>query len=146
MKYDLNFLFVLRKVQSDKKGFAPIYLRITVNGEHSELFVNRKIAPNKWDARSQRAVGRSESARTLNDYLDKVEVQVKKNFNELLDKQMDISAAILRDMQTGKFVKELTLIEVFEANNKLVKQEEGSKYTLSTIDQYTTTLNRLKLS
>ncbi len=52
MKYDLNFLFVLRKVQSDKKGFAPIYLRITVNGEHSELFVNRKIAPNKWDARS----------------------------------------------------------------------------------------------
>ncbi|HDR50030.1 MAG TPA: site-specific integrase [Mariniphaga anaerophila] len=144
MKYDLNVLFVLRKAQSDKKGFAPIYLRITVNGERSELSVNRKIAPTKWDARLQRAVGRSESARALNDYLDSVEVQVKKNFNELLDKQMDISAGILRDMQTGKFVKEHTLITIFEANNKLVKQEEGSKYSRSTIDQYTTTLNRLK--
>lgn len=91
-----------------------------------------------------RAVGRSESARALNDYLDSVEVQVKKNFNELLDKQMDIFAAILRDMQTGKFVKEHTMITIFEANNKLVKQEEGSKYSRSTIDQYTTTLNPMK--
>ncbi len=127
-----------------KRRSAPIYLRITVNGERSELSVNRKIAPKKWDARLQRAVGRSESARALNDYLDSVEVQVKKNFNELLDKQMDISASILRDMQTGKFVKDHTLISVFEANNILVKQEEGSKYSRSTIDQYTTTLNRLK--
>src|SRR6056297_2022273 len=143
MKYDLNVLFVLRKAQSDKKGFAPIYLRISVNGERAELSANRKIAPKKWDSRMQRAVGRSESARALNDYLDSMEVKVKKNFNELLDKQMDVSAAILRDMLTGKFVKEHTLIEVFEANNVLVKQEEGSKYSRSTIDQYTTTLNRL---
>lgn len=144
MKYDLSVLFVLRKAQSNKKGLAPIYLRISVNGERAELSANRKIAPNKWDARLQRSVGRSESARALNDYLDNLEVRVKKNFNELLDKQMDISAAILRDMLTGKFVREHTLIEVFEANNKLVKQEEGSKYSRSTIDQYTTTLNRLK--
>ena len=144
MKYDLNVLFVLRKAQSDKKGFAPIYLRISVNGERAELSVSRKISPKKWDSRMQRAVGRSESARTLNDYLDSVETQVKKNFNELLEKEMDVSAAILRDMHTGKFVKEHTLIEVFEANNILVEQEEGSKYSRSTIDQYTTTLNRLK--
>jgi len=37
MKYDLNVLFVLRKTQLNKKGFAPIYLRITVNGQRSEL-------------------------------------------------------------------------------------------------------------
>jgi len=144
MKYDLNVLFVLRKAQSDKKGFAPIYLRISVNGERAELSANRKIAPKKWDARIQRAVGRSEAARALNDYLDSVETQIKKNFNKLLEKEEEISASILRDMQTGKFVKEHALIAVFEANNKLVKQEEGSKYSRSTIDQYTTTLNRLK--
>jgi len=47
MKYDLNVLFVLRKAQSDKKGFAPVYLRITVNGERSELSVNRMVVPKK---------------------------------------------------------------------------------------------------
>jgi site-specific recombinase XerD len=145
MKYDLNVLFVLRKAQSDKKGFAPIYLRISVNGERAELSVNRKVAPQKWDARLQRAVGRSESARALNDYLDSVENQVKKNFNVLHDRQKDISASILRDMQIGKYIKDHTLISVFETNNKLVEQEEGSKYSRSTIDQYSTTLNRLRI-
>ena len=144
MKFDLSLLFTVKKSKINKAGLVPVYLRITVNSERAELSANRKVALKKWDAKLQRAVGRSESARALNDYLDSMEVKVKKNFNELLDKQMDVSAAILRDMLTGKFVKEHTLIEVFEANNVLVKQEEGSKYSRSTIDQYTTTLNRLK--
>ena len=145
MKYDLNVLFVLRKAQSDKKGFAPIYLRITVNQERAELSVNRKIIPKKWDAKLQRAVGRSESAKVLNDYLDSVENQVKKNFNILLDRQMDISASVLRDMQTGKHKKNYTLVDVFDANNRLIEQEEGSKYSGRTIKQYYTTLDRLKI-
>ena len=144
MKYDLNVLFVLRKAQEDKKGFAPIYLRITVNGERAELSANRKIEPRKWDSNSQRAIGRSEYARTLNDYLDSMENQVKGSFNSMIDKQNEISASILKDILTGKYQKEYTLISVFETNNKLVKQEKGIKYSQSTIDQYTTTLNRLK--
>lgn len=144
MKYDLSLLFFLRKALEDKKGFVPIYLRITVNGERSELSVSRKIESHKWDAKLQRAIGRSESARTLNDYLAGVENQVKRTYNSLLEKQMDISASILRDELMGKNEHEYKLISVFETNNKLVKQEEGSKYSRSTIDQYVTTLNRLK--
>ncbi len=145
MQYDLNLLFVLRKAQSNINGLAPIYLRITVNGERSELSLSRKIDPQKWDVKTQRAIGRSESARTLNDYLDSQENQVKRNFNSLLDKQKEISASVLRDMLTGKYQKEHTLLSVFELNNNLVEQEEGSKYSRSTIDQYVTTLNRIKL-
>jgi site-specific recombinase XerD len=123
---------------------VPIYLRITVNGERSELSVNRTVAPKKWDARLQRAVGRSESARALNDYLDSVEVQVKKNFNKLLENQDEISATILRDMQTGKHVRNHTIVSVFEMNNQLIEKEEGEKYSKRTITQYKTTLSRLK--
>ncbi|MGV8091985.1 MAG: phage integrase SAM-like domain-containing protein [Mangrovibacterium sp.] len=32
-----------------------------------------------------------------------------------------------------------------KTNNKLVEQEEGDKYSRSTIDQYRTTLDRIKL-
>ena len=65
MKYDLSILLVLRKAQLDKKGYAPLYIRITVNGKRSELSVNRKVEPQKWDSRLQRMIGRSESARVL---------------------------------------------------------------------------------
>jgi hypothetical protein len=50
----------------------------------------------------------------------------------------------LRDILRGKYQKEHTLLSVFEINNNLVEQEEGSKYSRSTINQYVTTLNRLK--
>lgn len=145
MQYDLNVLFVLRKAQADKKGFAPIYLRITVNGQRVELSADRKIESQKWHSKFQRAIGRSESAKILNDYLDNMENQVKRNFNSLLNNQKEISSSILRDMLTGKYQKEHTLLSVFEINNNLVEQEEGSKYSRSTIDQYATTFHRLKL-
>jgi site-specific recombinase XerD len=144
MKFELSVLFTVKKSKMNKAGMVPIYLRITVNGERSELSVNRTVAPKKWDARLQRAVGRSESARALNDYLDSVEVQVKKNFNKLLENQDEISATILRDMQTGKHVRNHTIVSVFEMNNQLIEKEEGEKYSKRTITQYKTTLSRLK--
>lgn len=144
MKHELSVLFTLRKSKVDKKGLAPIYLRITVDGERAEISVNRKYDPKKWDSRLQRGIGRSESAKTLNDYLDSVETQVKKKFNKLLDNEEEISASILRDLYTGKHIRNHSLICVFEMNNKLIEQEVGGKYSKRTIKQYKTTLSRLK--
>ena len=84
MKFDLSVLFTLKKGKADKVGQMPIYLRITVNGERVELSTNRKIEELKWDSKMQRAKGRSESARNLNEYLDSIENNVKKEFNWLL--------------------------------------------------------------
>ncbi len=145
MQYDLNVLFVLRNAQVDQNGLSPIYLRITVNGQRAELSTGRKIQSTKWDSSSRKAKGRLEDARTLNDYLEGLERKVQRDFNSLLEKEKEISAAILRDVVTGKTQKEHKLIQIFETNNKLVAQEEGNKYSRSTIDQYATTLKRLRL-
>ena len=136
MKFDLSVLFTLKKGKADKVGQMPIYLRITVNGERVELSTNRKIEELKWDSKMQRAKGRSESARNLNEYLDSIENNVKKEFNWLLDNEKPVSATILRDILNSDNKRENFLIQVFELNNKLIAQEEGDKYTLSTINQY----------
>ena len=120
MKYDLSILLVLRKAQLDKKGYAPLYIRITVNGKRSELSVNRKVEPQKWDSRLQRMIGRSESARVLNDYLDGLVNNVKKSFNELQEKGHQITAPLLRDIIVGKHKKKHSLLDVFGENNKLI--------------------------
>jgi len=91
MKFDLNVLFTVKKSKINKAGLVPIYSRITVKGERAELAINRKIAPKKWDAKLQRASGRSESARALNDYLDSVENQVKRtSIYCLIDKRISL--------------------------------------------------------
>ena len=144
MKFDLSVLFVLRRARTDRNGFSPIFLRITVNGERVELSTGRKIDPKKWNNYAQRAIGRSESARTLNDYLDSLETTVRKNYNTLSDSQIDITPEALRDILNGKNSKNYTLLSVFEKNNKLIKQEEGAKYTRDTIKRYEISIKRLK--
>ena len=145
MQYDLSILFFLRKGQVDKKGMIPIYLRITVNGERAEISTNRKVEVSKWDSADQRAKGRSEAARILNDYLDNLDSKVKREYNALNERGVVITATVLRDNLIGKNLKKYYLIQVFEMNNALIEQEEGQKYTRSTINQYITTLNRIKL-
>ena len=105
MKFDLSVRFVLRRAQTDAKGLAPIYLRITVNRERAELSANKKIEAKRWNNAAQRASGRSEVARTLNDYLENLETLVRRNFNSLIDSEEEISATILRDRLIGKFDK-----------------------------------------
>jgi hypothetical protein len=39
--YDLNVLFYLKKAKKTKSGEAPVYLRVTVNGQRAELSVRR---------------------------------------------------------------------------------------------------------
>ena len=48
-------------------------------------------------------------------------------------------------MLTGKNQKKYSLVTLFETNNKLIEQEKGEKYSKSTIDQYKTTLERVKI-
>lgn len=144
MQYDLSILFHLQKGKENKKGEVPIYLRITVNGKRAELSTNESIIISQWDSGLQRAKGRSEVARTLNDHLDNLKNRVRKEFNSLIEKDEVISADILKDMLTGKYLKHYYLVDIFEKNNKLVELEVGSKYTKDTFVRYQISIERLK--
>ncbi|MFO7622394.1 MAG: Arm DNA-binding domain-containing protein, partial [Bacteroidales bacterium] len=60
MKNKIVTHFYVKEARKDRKGEAPIYLRITVNGERAEISTNRRISPDLWDKDSERAGGRSE--------------------------------------------------------------------------------------
>jgi len=144
MQFELSILFFVKRAKVDKAGRAPIYCRITVNGERAELSINEKVEPDKWDSSIQRSKGRSESTRVINLRIESVETKIKSHFNRMAENEETITASKLRDAYLGKLRKKYWLLKVFEENNMLVQQEEGSKYIKNTVDQYTTTLNRLK--
>src|SRR5690554_2052249 len=56
--------------KTDKKGFAPIHLRINCSGEQIKLTTGQKIDPNVFDKSKQRAIGNSFEAFEINHYLD----------------------------------------------------------------------------
>ncbi len=64
----------------DKKGLAPIYLRINCNGKQVKLSIGKKIKPHSFDKKHQRAKGYSLVNKSLNHYLE----SLKNRADELL--------------------------------------------------------------
>jgi len=54
----------------DKKGFAPIHLRINCNGSQVKLSTGQKIEPKNFNKNKQRATGLSVESHEINHYLD----------------------------------------------------------------------------
>ncbi len=78
MKNKIVTHFYVKEARKDSKGVAPIYLRITVNGERSEISTNKKVDPELWDKSSERVSGRSEPARIINVALNNLMGKVEK--------------------------------------------------------------------
>jgi DNA (cytosine-5)-methyltransferase 1 len=56
--------------KTNKKGFAPIHLRINCNGSQVKLATGQKIQPKKFNKTSQRATGTSIESNETNHYLN----------------------------------------------------------------------------
>ena len=118
-------------------------LRVTINGERVDQTVKRKIEVASWDSKAQRAKGRSEASRILNNYLDDISNRIYRTYNLMMEAGEEITSSGLIDRMDGKKRKAYHLLKVFDENNRLSKLEEGTKYSKSTVRQYHTTRSRL---
>lgn len=140
----LTLSLQLKKSKLRKDGKAPIYLRVTINSQRLELSTKWFIEPLKWDSIRQEVKGRSEEAKTVNNYLSELKTKVQREFNLLTQEQEHIQIIELKNALEGKRKKSKTLIEVFEENNHLMQKEVGIKHCKKTMQRYDTCLIRLK--
>lgn len=76
MKNTFSLLFYLRKSKANAMDFAPIYLRITVNGKRAELSINRTVQTQKWDSARGRVKGNTSEVKSINSYIDIVRSKI----------------------------------------------------------------------
>ncbi len=99
---------------------APIYLRITVNGQRAEVTTGRECDPEKWINKSGRAVGTKEDVKRFNAFLDNLQARVYEAHRDLSENDKLISAETLKNQMLGKAEKSRMLIEIFsDHNNKM---------------------------
>jgi len=70
MDYNLTSHFYLKKDKINAKGESPVYLRITLNGQRTEISTHRSILEENWNKDVERAKGNREEVRIFNGYLD----------------------------------------------------------------------------
>lgn len=144
MDYNLTTHFYLKNGKENVKGQSPVYMRITLNGQRTEISTNQSIQSEDWNKRTERAKGNREETRVINNYIDTLLNRVKKCFTDLLNAEEYFDVNDLKDSINGKGNIHKTLFEVYEENNKLMRLEEGNKYSKVTVDSYFNSIKRLK--
>jgi hypothetical protein len=90
MKNKIVIHFYVKDSRKDRKREAPIYLRITVNGERAEISTDRRVNPGFWDKAPERVAGRNEPARIINTALNNLVSKVEKYFSSFDVKQINL--------------------------------------------------------
>ena len=92
---------------------STIYLRITVNGERSEISTDRKISPGTWNKVSERVNGRSEAAKMTNAYLNNFLAKV----DRYLTSEEEITVLqVISDLK-GTGASQVTLFHAYEQSH-----------------------------
>ncbi len=92
MRLTINFL--MKKARMKSNGEIPVYVRFTLNSRRVELSTGIYCLSESWDEAGQRIKGRNESARILNNRLNKIEDDIQDHYNRLRSSgdQFDVTA------------------------------------------------------
>lgn len=138
MQNTFGLLFYLKTSKTDAIGQSIIYARITIDGRRSEISTQRKIHPDKWDSRSNRAIGRTEAIRTLNSYLDTFANKIYNCQRDLILANKKVTTETLKNSVLGIEEKKYTLLAIFKNHNNEVAQLVGRDYSAGTLERYKT--------
>lgn len=114
----------------DKKGFAPIHLRINCNGSQLKISTGEKIQPKQFDKKKQRAIGLSIESHELNHYLkflnDRaddllhhsnkktfIQEEIKKILNEHIENYKENNNVNIVKEQVSLYGKPFTFVDLF---------------------------------
>lgn len=64
----------------EKKGIVSIIGRVTINGTVSQVQLQCNISKELWDAKGNKAKGKSKEAREINFVLDNIKAQIIKYY------------------------------------------------------------------
>ena len=102
----------------EKAGKAPIYARITINGQRLNLSLKRSISSKRWGIRTQRAIGNTDSDKELNLYLDQEYAKLFQCYQDLRLEEEIITPEAVKDRYTGNFRRFYTVEDMFQYHNR----------------------------
>lgn len=136
-----SLLFYIRRNKLNKSGEAPVFMRITINGERADASVKRSIVPRLWNTTKGKAVENSKIGKDLNLYLDAISANLLRLQRDMELDGVVVSAHAILDRYLCKDLPERhTIMEVFKEHNEKCRALIGIDYAPATIIRYETAL------
>jgi hypothetical protein len=144
MNKTFALLFHLKKPKNYVKGPAPIYIRVTIDGDRFEVHSTRECDPENWSSIKGRMVGNREDAKQLNNYLDLLQTKIYEAQRELLSAGYEVTAHAIKNKLVGKEERQKTILEVYKYHNQQFEELVGKEYADGTLKKFKTCLLSLE--
>ena len=82
-KSTFRILFYLKRTKTLSNGELTIFMRITVDGERSEISTHQSVESHLWNQKKGIVKGVSISSKQMNDYLEHLKLRVYRYKKEL---------------------------------------------------------------
>ena len=140
-----SLLFYIRRDKLNKRGEAPVFMRLTINGERADASIKRFIEPHAWNSDKGKANEKCRGGKDLNLYLNAISANILQIQRDLeLDKK-EVSAQIILNRYLGKEQSDRhTLMEVFRAHNEKCRALIGINFAPDTVLRYETCLRLIE--
>lgn len=141
-KFQLSYIIRTNKAQN---GRAPIYCRISIEGQRAEISLKKSIDPLKWSKiDGGRAKGNTEEARVVNLAIEQLNGAIHYHYNQLQVKGETITASKIKNLVLNVGEKRYTLIEAFNHHNKRMLDVVGIDVEMGTYKKFETVLEKIK--
>lgn len=87
-----------------KDGRAPIYARITLNGQRKEISLGIKIFPEQWNHESGRVSGNTPDVFLMNSQITLAKANLERHYFNLTTQYDYVTADMVKKSYQGKLV------------------------------------------
>ena len=135
-------LFYVKR-QSEKSGQVPVMGRITINGTMSQFSCKFTVRSTLWDAKANKASGKSLEAQCLNEKLENIKTNIGKQYQRLCDRDSYVTAEKVRNAFLGMGDDCRLLLQTFDEYLAGFLKRVGKDRAYSSYDNYRKRRNRL---
>lgn len=115
----------------EKNGIVPIMGRVTINGTVAQFSCKRTVPKELWDAKGNKAKGKSREAREINLALDNIKAQIIKHYQHISDREAYVTAEMVRNAYQGIGSEYETLLGAFDKDNAKFLKRVGKDRSMS---------------
>ena len=139
-----NVLFFVRRTKVLKSGETPIMLRITIEGQLTEIQLKRTVKSVYWNQAKERCTGKDAISLETNRYLESVKYRLFDIHRSMEDDNKFINPIAIKRKFLGLDKEHKMLFQIFQEHNDKCRELIGKDFAKVTVSRFDTCLRYLK--
>lgn len=134
----IRLSFFLYKSRKSSKGLAPVYLKVSLQGEQGQFYAGVSIEEKYWDQKKYLVRGNKPEHHEYNRQLSAIKSKVLGIFNSYQEKDLPLSIEAIRSHLNGENREVKTILQAFDYHQHLLDSSPDTEVSKATRTKYRT--------